>query len=286
MKVVVTGATGYIGQHIVKQLVSQGISVAAVVRQTSNALPDSVTQFVDSGDDAQLVQEFTSFGVNIVMHCAAAQMLQQSVETSAQLVEVNIGFGARMLAISHAAGVRGFISAGTYSTHADGSSAYAPQTLYAATKQAFTTLAAHYRRNTSMTVVVLELSDTYGPSDPRPKFLSLVREAATTGTQFEASPGLQVLHPIHVDDVARAFVHTAQLLIESKELEFVYSVHGETAVTLQELVGIYESVNSCNVEVVWGGRNYRDGEIMNPYTGVNLPEWAPNISLVEGLKQL
>lgn len=286
MKIVVTGATGYIGQHIIKQLISEGNSVAAVVRSTSLSLPDSVVQFVDTGDDSQLVNDFSKFGCEILVHCAAAQMLHQSVENSAELVSTNIGFGARMLAISHAASVRGFVAAGTFSTHADGTSNYAPQTLYAATKEAFTSLASHYRRNTSMPVVVLELSDTYGPKDPRPKFLNLVHQAAVDGTTLEASPGLQILHPIHVGDVARAFIHSAHMLLDGQNLELTYSVHGDEAVTLQELVALYEYAHDCEVNVVWGARKYRDGEIMNPYTGTRLPGWVPQVSLSEGLKNL
>ncbi|MEY2634394.1 MAG: hypothetical protein RIS75_334 [Actinomycetota bacterium] len=286
MKVVVTGATGYIGHHIVKQLLSEGHLVAAVVRQISEDLPTAVDQIVDHHDDAALFHALVEFEAEIVIHCAASQILEHSIQHSAELVETNVGFGARMLAVAHAAGVIGFVAAGTFSTHADGSRDYEPQNLYAATKEAFKSIATHYQRNTSMKVVTLEISDTYGSNDPRPKFLNLVSEAARNGTTLEATLGLQIMYPIHVDDVANAFVHCAQLLIQGVHLDTVYSVHGPTGLNLQDLVQLYESVNSCAVPVLWGARAYRGFEIMSPYVGLTLPEWSVKIPLEEGLKHL
>jgi CDP-3, 6-dideoxy-D-glycero-L-glycero-4-hexulose-4-reductase len=286
VKVVVTGATGYVGGVIVEQLISQGNEVAAVVRALSDLLPVGVQQIVDTGDDAFVLSEFQSFGVEVVIHCAAHQDLNHSLLSSANLIETNLGFAGRMLAIAELAGVTGFVAAGTFATHADGTNEYAPQNLYAATKQAFNALAEHYRRNTEMSVVVLELSDTYGPNDPRPKFLTLVKKAASSQQTLDASPGLQVLNPIHVDDVARAFLHAANLLIDGVELAATYCVHGTEAVTLQELVSIYESVHDLKVNINWGGRQYREGEIMKPFVGEPLPSWQPTISLSVGLRQI
>ena len=124
MKVVVTGATGYIGHHIVKQLLSEGHLVAAIVRKFSEDLPTAVDQIVDHHDDSALFNELVEFEAEIVIHCAASQILQNSIHNSAELVETNVGFGARMLAVAHAAGVIGFVAAGTYSTHADGTRDY------------------------------------------------------------------------------------------------------------------------------------------------------------------
>ena len=286
MKIVVTGATGFVGGALVKQLIAAGFDVAAVVRNHSEKLPVVVTQVIDSGDDVEICAAFESFGAEFVFHCAANQDLTHSLLSSANLIQTNIGFAGRMLAIAEQAGVTGFVAAGTFATHADGTSDYAPQNLYAATKQAFNALVEHYRRNTTLRVVVLELSDTYGPNDPRPKFLNLVRQAAQSQESLDASPGLQEVRPVHVDDVTRAFVHTARLISGGVELAAQYSICGAEAVTLQELVSIYKRVNQVEVGINWGGRNYREGEIMKPFVGELLPGWQPATALSVGLSQI
>ena len=94
------------------------------------------------------------------------------------------------------------------------------------------------------------------------------------------------MYPIHVDDVANAFVHCAKLILEGVHLDTVYSVHGQTGLNLHDLVALYESVNSCVVPVKWGVRAYRGIEIMTPYVGQTLPEWSAKIPLEQGLKIL
>ncbi|MDP2300170.1 MAG: NAD-dependent epimerase/dehydratase family protein, partial [Actinomycetota bacterium] len=188
-----------------------------------------------------------------------------------------------VLAAARFAGARALVAAGTYSAHADGDAGYAPQTLYAATKQAFGALAGHYRRNTALATVVLELSDTYGPGDRRPKFLNLIAAAAASGEVLGASPGEQVIRPLHTDDIVAAFIYAASELVKGRELGGVYSVAGPDAVTLHELVAVFERATGTSVPVEWGARPYRPGEIMAPWTGETLPGWAPSIGLVEGL---
>jgi nucleoside-diphosphate-sugar epimerase len=284
MRTVVTGGTGYIGGRLVTELVGRGASVAVVVIPGDpTPLPDGVACIEDPGTASGLADSLVGFKPDAVMHLAAAQDLTDTPAASDVLVAANLGFGARVLAAARFAGARALVAAGTYSAHADGDAGYAPQTLYAATKQAFGALAGHYRRNTELAAVVLELSDTYGPEDHRPKFLNLIAAAAASGKTLRASPGEQVIRPLHTDDIVAAFIHAASALVEGSELGGAYSVAGPDAVTLRELVAAFELATGRSVPVEWGAMPYRPGEIMAPWTGEALPGWAPRIGLAEGL---
>jgi hypothetical protein len=59
-----------------------------------------------------------------------------------------------------------------------------------------------------------------------------------------------------------------------------------TRYTLREVVQLYCSVTGRDVQVVWGGRPYRDREVMIPWTGDPLPGWRPQIALADGLRTL
>lgn len=284
MRTVVTGGTGYIGGRLVTELVGRGWPVAVVVIPGDpTPLPDGVVRIEDPGTAPGLADSLAGFRPDAVMHLAAAQDLTDTLEASDLLVGANLGFGARVLAAARSAGARALVAAGTYSAHADGDAGYAPQTLYAATKQAFGALAGHYRRNTALATVVLELSDTYGPGDHRPKFLNLIAAAAASGEVLGASPGEQVIRPLHTDDIVAAFIYAASELVRGHGLGGVYSVAGPDAVTLRELVAVFERATGTSVPVEWGARPYRPGEIMVPWTGETLPGWEPRIGLTEGL---
>ena len=285
MRTVLTGATGYIGRHLLAAILERGWHVCAVVQPLDETpLPAAVARVPDPGSAADLAVALATFRPDVVMHLAACQDLTDMPEASDSLIEANLDFGARALSAAHAAGARAFVAAGTYSAHVTGTAEYAPQTLYAATKQAFLSIGEYYRRNTPLRTVMLELSDTYGPGDARPKFLNLVASAAASGETLEASPGDQQVRPLHVDDIVEAFIHAATLILEGAELDAVYSVAGPQAVTLRELVDEFERATRRPVPIRWGARSYRVREIMRPWAGNPLPSWQPRIGLAVGLR--
>jgi nucleoside-diphosphate-sugar epimerase len=286
VKVTISGATGYIGGRLLGTILELGWKACAVVRAGDEAgLPAGVERIVDPGTAGILAGQLTEFGPDVILHLAACQDLTDAPDASDALVEANLAFGARMLSAARTAGARALVAAGTYSVHGAGDPIYDPQTFYAATKQAFSALAGYYRSATDLQTVVLELSDTYGPGDTRRKFLDLVDAAARSGEPLDASPGEQVVSPLHVDDVVNAFVHTALTLLgpEAGTLGAVHSVAGPRAVTLRELVAAYEEVTGRAVPVRWGTRPYRDREIMEPWAGDALPSWSPGVELADGI---
>lgn len=287
MKAVLTGATGYIGGRLLQQLLGDGWMLCAVVHpEDPTALPKGVLRIDDPGSAEALASSFSAFAPDAVFHLAASQDLTDTPGASDALIEANLALGGRVLAAARASRASAFVAAGTYSTHADGTPSYAPQTLYAATKRAFADLAMHYRRNTELPTVILEFSDTYGPGDVRPKFMNLAASAARTRTRLDASPGEQVLRPLHVDDVVGALVHAAHALLNGESLDLVHSVAGAEPVTLKELVAALEQAMALNVPIQWGARPYRSGEIMSPYAGNALPGWQPRIKLAVGLAEV
>lgn len=287
MRALVTGGTGYIGGRAVAHLLERDWTVACVVHHDDTSpLPDSVLRLVDERTAAALAASVAPFEPEVVLHFAAVQDLTDTAEASDALVEANVSFGARVLFAARAAGARALVAAGTYSVNAEGSSEYAPQTLYAASKRAFGDLAEYYRRTTQLRTVQLELSDTYGPDDSRRKFLSLLDEASRTGEPLGATAGEQIVRPLHVDDVVSAFVHAGELLAEGTPLDSRYSVAGPEAVTLRQLADVFARATGRAVPVTWGARPYRPREIMVPYVGPELPQWAPHIGLAEGIAQV
>ena len=77
MKILVTGATGFVGRALIANLLSKGCEVNALVRQPSSELPLSVKQ-VGVGDLAELALDNSSSflreefsGVDVVVHAAA-----------------------------------------------------------------------------------------------------------------------------------------------------------------------------------------------------------------------
>ena len=100
-RIIITGATGYIGSHVTKYLLSQGFSVAIVVRAHSNLA--SVEGFLDRiqvityVDIQHLIPSFKSFRPDTVLHLAACVNTHYKPEDVPSLIQSNIEFGVEIL---------------------------------------------------------------------------------------------------------------------------------------------------------------------------------------------
>src|SRR5260370_942833 len=113
--------------------------------------------------------------------------------------------------IEAAAGVAHFVNTGTSWQHYEGA-AYNPVCLYAATKQAFDDILRYYRERFGLRVVTLELSDTYGPGDPRKKLVPLLVERVKDRQKLSMSAGEQRISLVFISDVVEAFVRALEIV--------------------------------------------------------------------------
>lgn len=289
----VTGVTGFLGTNLTRHLADAGVSVTAIIRPTSDpdriaALPDAIDIHITQGDVSDLIGCFERAKPDVVFHLAARFASTHAPGDIAGLIEDNVTFTAHLCEAAVAAKCQALVTAGTAwqnAGSAPGDPTPAPNTLYAASKQAADDVIDYYSRLSGLNAITLKIYDSYGPDDPRRKFLAVLRDAAANGETLDATPGDQLLHMVHVDDLIDGFVHAGNQL-ETGEIcgRTSHTLPSKLAVTLRELAELWMSANDSNVEINWGGRPHRDGEVMEPWDGEPLPGWSPQIDLKAGLK--
>ncbi|WP_144186541.1 NAD-dependent epimerase/dehydratase family protein [Elioraea rosea] len=285
MKVLVTGATGFIGRHLVARLVADGHDTHALLRPMSDAtrLPRSVTVHHDAGPlDALLA----SVRPEAALHLATRYQHGHAHGDIAPMLEANIVFGARLADAAARCGTRAFVTLGTGAQHAgDGAT---PATLYAASKQAFETVLCAIARSNGLATATLIVFDTFGPNDTRGKILDRMIEAARTGTSLALSPGGQAIDLVHVEDVVDAILHAARGLLDGTIASGSrFALSSSMPMTLREMADTVTEALGRPVPAQWGTLPYRPGEIMMPWRGgAPLPGWQPRRSLEEHLRSL
>lgn len=288
MRALVTGATGFIGSHLVRRLIALGDEVSVIVRPSSrlDILPQPATAYPCDGTTESLVKIAAAAKPEIVYHVASMFTAQHLTEDVTPLINSNVLFPTQLLEAMHVSGIRKVINVGSSWQHFEDRD-YDPVCLYAATKQAFEAVLDYYVRACGFRAVTLTLFDTYGPGDPRPKLFSLLARVARTGERLTMSPGEQWLDLVYIDDVLDAFIAARERLASATTAgNEVYAVASGRPVRLRDIVAEYEKAVSKHLNIAWGERPYRPREVMRPWSrGVPVPGWQPRVSLGEGIRR-
>jgi nucleoside-diphosphate-sugar epimerase len=171
--VLVTGATGFTGGHLVRSLVADGYKVRAVVRSAPRAaaLPDGVeVQEADITDPRAVAKAVA--GIGTIYHLAAAY--REASHREEGYWEVNVGATRNLLEAACAAGIERFVHCSTVGVHghvahppADESAPYSPGDPYQRTKCEAEILALAYAKDRGLPLTVARPTAIYGPGDTR-----------------------------------------------------------------------------------------------------------------------
>ena len=143
MTTLVTGAAGFLGSHVTRQLVARGETVRVLMRPSSNnrAISDLPLEYV-TGDlrDANSLERATQ-GIQRVFHVAADYRLW--AKDPKEIYDSNLGGTKNLLAAAKNAGVQRFIYTGTVATIA----VDRPQLPNESTETTIDEMIGHYKRS-------------------------------------------------------------------------------------------------------------------------------------------
>ena len=234
MKVAVTGATGFVGGALLRQLLAEGHEVVAVKRPSSAKAPlqnPSLTWVNGDVTDPNSLQSVFN-GVDWLIH-AAGMLGQASVPeahyfalheqgTNNVLAEAERASVARILYVS-SPGVLGPISG----QPADESAPLAPSNAYERSKAAAEQIAQVYAKS-GLPVIITRPEFIYGPTDLH--VLGLFR-AVRDGRFFTINGGQNSCHPTYIDDAVAGML----LALQKGKPGEIYHITGPEPVTFQEL---------------------------------------------------
>ena len=217
MRLLITGATGFIGSRLALHARRNGIDVLATGRAEIEIererlaelraadVPLEIGTLHDVGFVRRLVHNRT-----VVVHLAAAQ--HESNMPAAYFRSVNVDVVQQLLEECRAAAIRRFVYGSTMGVYGaageqqlDEQSDVCPENPYQTTKLQAEALvrAREYDFDTS----IVRIAETYGPGDGR--LLKLFR-AIDRGQFFMIGPGTNRRQCIHVNDLVRGLLLTAE----------------------------------------------------------------------------
>lgn len=201
MRVVVTGAAGFLGSHLVDALVERGHEVRMFDRARARVRPPAgVVELTGELSDEGALREAVA-GVDAVYHLAGLADLNAARTRPLDTVEANIGGTVRLLEAMRAANVSRFLFASTvYVYSREGG-------FYRCSKQACESYIEEYARVAGVRYTILRYGSLYGPrADATNGVFRLLRQAMSEGRIAYTGTPDDVREYIHVEDAARLTV--------------------------------------------------------------------------------
>jgi nucleoside-diphosphate-sugar epimerase len=217
MRIVVTGATGFIGCHLAQMLAKQGHDVLATGRPENDAELARAERVRRSGImlrtgsllDKGFAEKLLA-GCEAVIHLAAAQ--HEGNVPDAYFRDVNVLGIRTLLDAAVSAGVRRFVygsTIGIYGSATQGAldeeSPPRPENIYCVTKLEAERVTAEF--SSRIETCVVRISETYGPGDLR--LLKLFRSIDRRAFVMIGS-GQNLRQVIYVDDLAKGLALAAE----------------------------------------------------------------------------
>lgn len=271
MIIFVSGASGYLGSHLVKAL-SNEHRVFSLIRRSSSRkrVNDVDIIYVDELDNA-----FALHRPDVIINTAA--LYGRKGESLSALVNANIDFPTQLLALADKYKSKAFIHTGT-SLPDDISP-------YALTKNSFVKL-AKFKKESSLKFINVALEHFYGPGDDSSKFTSYIINACLAGDKLALTEGFQQRDFIYIDDVIGAYKILVENVNKLDSFETV-PVGSGVAPTVRELVEMIHACCHSTSTLEFGAVAMRQNELMYSCADtarIKKLGWKSSYSLNDGLE--
>ncbi len=287
-RIVVTGAAGFIGGHVVGRLQALGADVVPVDSRPLRDAGRSVTVDLTSPG---AVDRAVAHGVAAVVHLAALTSVLGSVARPAETFETNVAVTAALLERCRAVACASFVFASTNAVAGESAGRtidenipMRPLTPYGASKAACEMLLSAYSAAYGVQSAALRLTNVYGPGmGGKDSVVPRIIRAARSGAPFEIyGDGHQTRDYVHVDDVVEAVV-----LAITQGVSGALVIGSGVSTSVLDLVALVREAAGVAIPTRHVGS--KPGEMRHVAVDVSLAAglgWRPSVSLAPGLQAL
>lgn len=304
MKVLVTGAAGFIGSHLAERLLRRGDEVVGLdnfnnyydpARKRANeklllTYPNFRMVEADVRDRPFLFELLARERFEVVAHLAALAGVRAAIQNPALYVEVDFNGTQHLLDAARAAGVGNFVFASTSSVYGDtrqipfveSDPCDRPLQPYAAAKRAAEILGYTYHHLFGFNFTAIRFFTVYGPRGRPDMMAYLVADSITKGVQIPLyEGGLMYRDWTFVEDITAG---VAAALDRPLGYEIINLGRGEP-VLLNDFVSLIEELAGGKANLM--ARPKLAADVERTYADIGkarrLLGYAPQVSVAEGV---
>lgn len=292
MKVVLTGATGFVGSQLARLALSQGHAVIAIVRPGSDRrrildVEGRIT-FIerDLADLPAIEARLAAERPDLCLHMAWRGWYNSQATVEENLT--SLALSLEFMRVVAKLGCPRFVSAGTCFEYdmtfplLSETTPTPPHDLYGTCKRAFLDIAEQFSLVTKLEIAWTRLFYSYGPYQDPGRLVPAIVLALLRGEPAATTDGEQVRDYLHVEDVASAIWHVAQ----SRFTGAVNIASGQP-ITVRALVSEVGRLMGKADLLRFGALPYRQDEPMAIRADASLLRerlgWSPRYELETGI---
>jgi UDP-glucose 4-epimerase len=301
VRVLVTGAAGFIGSHLCRRLVAEGDEVVGLDDLSAGDLANLAdvpeVRFVEADLRDEPAVASAAGGCDAILHHAAAKSVPRSVREPGTFVDVNVRGTLNVLLAAREERAT-VVFASSSSVYGDQEvfplredSEPRPRSPYAATKLAGEALFRSWWHSYGVPTIALRYFNVYGPGqDPASEYAAVIPRFATAcltgGTPVVYGDGEQGRDFTYIDDVVEANL----LAIRAPERAFGHVLNagaGRPPTTVNELLALVSKHAGASPEPVH--EPPREGDIRRSEADVTLARellgYDPKVEIDEGVRR-
>ncbi|MFA6878747.1 MAG: NAD(P)-dependent oxidoreductase [Bacteroidales bacterium] len=290
-KILITGATGFVGKTLIPYLYNNGIEdIALLVRNEDKAyrLFGDINLTIISLQKESWKDEVKKFNAEVVIHLAAFFSTKYDYATAVELVNSNLLFTTELLVALQDTDCKYFVNTGTFTEFLYGDGKYFPANLYSATKTAERSIIQYFTNLSGIKWINIILYSPYGRKNDYKKVIDYMADAMNAKAQVAFSKGEQILDFIHVDDIADFYLNLLKKIdLLNEPFEEFHLGTGEGH-SIREVAQIMEDVFGKKINANWGGLPYRKFDIMHAIAPVkknmDVLGWMAKIDIRRGME--
>ena len=292
-RIVITGATGFIGHAILEHLLARGRAVSVLLRENSDrsrlaGLGGFQIHHYKKLSDPATVAELRGIAPDVFIHCAWRGVGGKDRNEGFQITD-NLPFTLDAVNLAAAAGCRQWVGLGSQAEYGNQNrklsedAPLTPTTLYGKAKLAAGIAALGLCEALGLKGAWLRVFSTYGPGDAPHWLIPYVIQELIAKRPPRLSACEQLWDYLYVSDAARAIASVA-----NGNTGGVFNLGSGTAHPLKEVIEMIRAEVGGKVSPDYGAVPYRPDQIMHLEADIARLQatagWNAEVGLLEGIR--
>lgn len=266
MNILLTGATGFVGSHLLKALLEMGYNVTILKRSFSDCsrvidlLGDCICYDLDRVSLEEIFHHHKFFAVIHSATCygrkdiAVSEVIRTNYLFSLELLETSVKFGC-----NHFINTDSFFTKQLPDSFVQLHPIYRPE--YTLTKYQFREWGRLRSIEGKINFTNLQMEHIYGPHDGKDKFLPyVIQEMKSGASKLDLTDGTQIRDFVHINDVVQAYIVILKKLNQFSGYQN-FEVGSGNACTLREFIERIHHILNSETHLCFGAIPKSEAEI-------------------------